>query len=327
MKRRHVVFGAVAAALSGMPRARAQGRTFRVGIMNGVSATSPQAAARMTAFTEDLEALGWKVGRDVEFAPRWFAGDLALMRQYAAELVSLAPDVIASVSDPALAEFRRLTQTIPVVFLVVADPVANGFVRSLARPGGNLTGISNAEPALAGKWIELLREIAPNVRAFTLLVHPESVSAISFGRAIGAAAASIGLPVSRAEVRTPDDIDSAMRTAAVSADRGLVVVPSAVTSSLGPLIAARAVELRLPAIYPFTQHATQGGLISYGIDIAAVWRQAPWYVDRILRGASPGDLPVQQPSSFELAINLAAARAINVAVPNHLISRADKVIE
>jgi putative ABC transport system substrate-binding protein len=327
MRRRHVIVGAVAAAISGVPRARAQGRTFRVGVLNGVAATDPQAAARMAAFTEDLESLGWKVGRDVTLEPRWFAGDLALMRQHASDLVSLAPDVIVSVSDPALAELRRLTHTIPVVFLVVADPVANGFVQSLARPGGNITGISNAEPTLAGKWIELLREIAPNVRAFTLLLHPESVSAISFGHAMSAAAASVGLPVSRAEIRTPDDVDSAVRTAAVSADRGLVVLPSSVTSSLGPLIAARAAEHRLPAIYPFTQHATQGGLISYGIDITAVWRQAPWYVDRILRGTSPGDLPVQQPSSFELAINLAAARAIDVAVPGHLISRADKVIE
>jgi putative ABC transport system substrate-binding protein len=326
MRRRQLILGATAALAASTARARAQARMPRIGILSGVAASDPQTAARIAAFTEDLEAFGWKVGRDVALEPRGFGGDLALMRQHVSELVNLAPDVIVSVSDPALAELRRLTPTIPIVFLVVADPVGNGFVQSLARPGGNLTGISNAEPTLAGKWIELLREIAPNVRAITLLLHPESVSTVSFGQAVMAAAASVGLSVDRAEIRTPAEVDSSMRAAAASPNRGLVVLPSAVTSSLGPLIAARAAEHRLPAVYPFTQHVTQGGLISYGIDITAVWRQAPWYVDRILRGAHPGELPVQQPSSFELAINLTTARAMDLPVPNQLISRADRVI-
>jgi putative ABC transport system substrate-binding protein len=327
MKRRLFITGAVAATLGRLSAARAQGRMFRIGTMNGIPATDPRAAARMAAFAEDLETLGWKLGRDVAIEPRWFGGDLVLMRRYARELVELSPDVIVSVSDPALAEFRRLTQTLPIVFLVVADPVANGFVRSLARPGGNLTGISNAEPALAGKWIELLREIAPHLRGVVLLVHPDSVSAASFAPALRAAAASLDLPVNQADIRAAADVDAAIGTASAARDCGLIVVPSAVTSSLGAQIASRAAERRIPAIYPFTQHVAQGGLISYGIDITAVWRQAPWYVDRILRGTSPGDLPVQQPSRFELAINLAAARTIGLSIPGHLISRADKVIE
>lgn len=326
MRRRRFLIGATACAL-GAPRLHAQGRKFRIGVLNGVAAASSEAAGRMDAFAQDLEAFGWKVGHDVEFTPRWFAGDLALMRQHVAELVDLAPDVIVSVSDPALAELRRRTSKIPVVFLVVADPVGNGFVDSLARPGGNLTGISNAEPTLAGKWIELLREVAPDVRSVVTLLHPESLSAISFGGALKAAAASAGLPIRLAEIRTPADIEAAIAAAAASTQVGLIILPSAITSWLGPLIASRAAERRLPAIYPFTQHVAQGGLISYGIDITGVWRQAPWYVDRILRGASPGDLPVQQPSKFELAVNLGAARALRLAVPAHLIGRADQVFE
>lgn len=326
MRRRAFLLGAVG-AFGGIAAVRAQSRKFRIGLLNGLPESNPEAEARVAAFTQDLEAFGWKVGRDVELELRWFAGDLALMRRYASELVDLKPDVIVSISDPALAEFRRLTRTIPVVFLVVADPVGNGFVESLARPGGNLTGISNAEPTLAGKWIELLREIAPDVRGITMLFHPESVSAISFGRAVNTAATDIGLTVSPAEIRMRADVEAAIRAAAVSSHQGLVVLPSSVSSSLGPLIAAQAAQQRLPAIYPFTQHVAQGGLISYGIDITAVWRQAPWYVDRILRGASPSDLPVQQPSAFELAINLAAARAMDLSVPAHLTSRADRVIE
>ena len=326
MRRRDLILSSLAAVLAAKGGHAQPVKTLRIGIINGLAADDPEAAPRIAAFAQSLESFGWKVGRDVQIEPRWSGGSMELLRAHAAELVALAPDVIVSVSDPALAELRRLTRTIPVIFLIVADPVGNGFVQSLARPGGNLTGFSNAEPALAGKWIELLREIAPAVRRLNVLLHPDSVSTVSFGRAIATAAAAVGLPIRRVEIRARDDIDPALRDSA-GADAGIVVLPSIVTSSNGSLIAARAAMLNMPAIYPFTGHVAQGGLISYGINITEVWRQTPWYVDRILRGAEPGELPVQQPTSFELAVNLNTARALGLAVPGGLLSRADRVIE
>jgi putative ABC transport system substrate-binding protein len=327
MRRRDFITSTLLTAAIGRGAYGQAARLRRIGLMNGLSPDDPQGSARLAAFSEDLEAYGWKVGRDVQLEPRWFGGDLDVMRRHAAELVALTPDVIVSASDPALAALRDLTRTIPVVFLVVADPVGNGFVESLARPGGNLTGVGNAEPRLAGKWIDLLREIVPSQRGLALLVHPESLSTRSFGRAIAAAAQSVALPTRSLEVHGPGDVEPAIRAAAAEAGSSLIVLPSTVTSAHGRLIAEAAMRHRVPAIYPFTQHAVQGGLISYGVNITSVWRGAPWYVDRILRGAEPGALPVQEPASFELAINLRAARAIGLEIPPALLARADEVIE
>jgi putative ABC transport system substrate-binding protein len=327
MRRRNLLLGAGSLVLAARSSAWAQpsGQPRHIGVLNGTAASAPDSAERMAAFDKGLESFGWKVGRDVHVHARWFGGDIARMREHAMELVDLRPAVIVSVSDPALSELQRLTTSIPVVFLVVADPVGNKFVASLAEPGGNLTGISNAEPVLAGKWVELLREIAPQVRRLRLLQHPGSASTASFGRTMDEVARAIGLETVPSDVSNAEEIASAVR-AADSGD-GLVVFPNAVTSAHGPLIARLAAESRVPAIYPFTRHAEQGGLISYGINIASVWQQAPWYVDRILRGIKPGSIPVQQPSSFELAVNLKAARALDLAVPPSLLARADIVIE
>lgn len=328
MRRRDFILSAAAAALAGSgARAQPAGKVFRIGLLNSIRPGGPEAAARLRAFSKDLESFGWRIGRNVQLEPRWTGGDLALMRRHAAELVAMAPDVIVSASDPALAAFRSLTRTIPIVFVVVADPVGNGFVKSLARPGGNLTGFSNAEPALAGKWIELLREIAPAVRSFVVMVHPDSLSTVSFGRAMAEAARAVNLPVRHVETRDPGDVEPAVRAAAATPGSGLIVFPSSFATAHAGLIAAQAARHRVPAIYPFTEHVAQGGLISYGIDITAVWRGAPWYVDRILRGAHPGELPVQEPTNFQLAINLAVARALDLPVPSHLLARADEAIE
>jgi putative ABC transport system substrate-binding protein len=326
MRRRDLLLGAGSLVLATrVAWAQSSGQPLHIGVLNGTAATDPASVERMATFEKGLESFGWKVGRDVQLHARWFGGNIAQMREYARELVNLGPAVIVSVSDPALAELRRLTITIPIVFLIVADPVGNRFVESLAEPGGNLTGVSNAEPVLAGKWVELLREMAPQIQRFRLLQHPGSVSTISFGRTMDEVAQSVGIPVVRSDISDADEIAAAIRIAG-SGD-GLVVLPSAVTSANGALIARLAAEARLPAIYPFTRHAEQGGLISYGVNINGIWEQAPWYVDRILRGAKPGSLPVQQPSSFELAINLKAARAFDLAVSPSLLARADVVIE
>jgi len=309
-------------------RAQQPGRIRRIGILfGGFSDTDPEPRARVGAFTHHLEELGWIDGRNVQIDLRIGAGDADRVQAYAEELIGMMPDVLAANSGPAVAALARQTKTIPVVFASVLDPVGGGLVASLARPGGNITGFSNFEPAITGKWLELLREIAPSLTRVTAIFDRANPSWAEFARAIENAAPSFYLQYTPAPVANGADVQQAIDAMARESNSGLVVVGGTVASAHHRTIVELAARYRLPAVYPFGYYARAGGLISYGVDNVDLWRRAATYVDRILRGATPADLPVQLPTKFELVINLKTAKALGLDVPATLTARADEVIE
>jgi putative ABC transport system substrate-binding protein len=289
----------------------------------------PEGHARITAFREALDKLGWKPGHNIQIDARWPAGDVSRVRAYAAELVSRTPDLILATNNPGLAALRQETRTIPIVFAAVTDPVGGGFVESLARPGGNITGFTNFETSLGGKWLELLKEIAPSVTRVAVIHHPETASNVAILRSAEAAASSLGLRLTPFGVHNAVEIERAVTAFAAESDGGLFVVqhPVTVTGVHSALIIRLAERHRLPAIYAYRTFATDGGLISYGVDPVDLFRRAAGYVDRILRGEKPADLPVQAPTKFELVINLKTAKALGLEVPPKLLALADEVIE
>ena len=329
MRRRHFITllgGAVAWPLGA--RAQPPEHLRRIGILfGGFSETDPEPRARVGAFTQHLRELGWSVGRNIQIELRIGGGDPNRVRAYAQELIGKKPDVLAANSGPAVAAFVQQTKTIPIVFASVLDPVGSGFVASLARPGGNITAFSNFEPAMTGKWLQLLREIAPSVTRVTAIFDRANPSWSEFAREVENAAPSFHLQYTSAPVAYGADLEQAIDASARESNSGVIIVGGTVASANRQTIVQLAARHGLPAVYPFGYYTRLGGLISYGVDSVDAWRRAATYVDRILRGATPADLPVQRPTKFELVINVKTAKALGLNVPDTLLARADEVIE
>jgi putative ABC transport system substrate-binding protein len=279
------------------------------------------------ALAQGLTQLGWSEGRNVRIDKREARGEVSRIRAYAGELVRLIPDVILAHGTETSRIMQQETGTIPIIFTTVTDPVGSGLVASLARPGGNVTGFTNFEFSMAGKWLELLKEAAPTVRRVAVLFNPDNAAMPGQLHAIAVAAASLGLQMVEAKVRNRDEIERAIDGLARVPNTGLLVLPEFLTTVHRGLIVALAARHRLPSAYAHRYFTTSGGLISYGVDNNAVYRRAASYVDRILRGEKAADLPVQQPTKFELVINLKAAKALDLEIPATLLARADEVIE
>ncbi|MGA9816482.1 MAG: ABC transporter substrate-binding protein [Pseudolabrys sp.] len=327
--RRREFLGVLAGAVAVLPRvARAQQgeRVRRVGVLMPFTANDPEAQARNALFEQSLRELGWMVGRDLQIDYRWPGGEAASIRRDAAELVALAPDVIMTVGSLTMGPMQQATQTIPIVFVNLADPVGAGFVQSLARPGGNATGFTNYEYSMSGKWVELLKQIAPNVKRVAILRDPTSAAGIGQFSAIQSAAQSLGVNLTPVSVRDAGEIERGVAAFARS-DNGGLIVTSGGTAFRRDLIIGLASRHKLTAVYPFRYYAKDGGLITYGPDPSDSVRHAAAYVDRILKGEKPADMPVQAPTTYELVINLKTAKALGLTVPPSLLARADEVIE
>ena len=281
----------------------------------------------MTAFHDTLRKLGWNDDRNVQVEVRWSSNEIDQIREQTAAVVALTPDVIVISSNPALTILQKLEKTISTVFVQISDPVGSGFVSSLAHPDRNLTGFQNFEPAIGGKWLGLLKEIAPKVVRAAVIVHPDAAVQFEFMRAAEAVAPSLGVQLSVISVRDGDETERGIARFANTPDAGLIVLPHPGNTSNRALLIELTARLRLPAIYPYNFFAASGGLISYGFDQIEQWKGAAGYADRILRGAKPADLPVQAPIKYKLIINLKAAKALGIEIPATLLGRADEVIE
>jgi putative ABC transport system substrate-binding protein len=287
----------------------------------------PEVKARLSAFKQRLHELGWIESRSIRFDYRFTGQDAGRIRTGAEELIALAPDVIVVWGNPAVAILQKATQTIPIVFAGASDPLESGFVTNLGRPGGNITGFQNFESAVAGKWLDLLKEIAPGVQRVALVHSPDASAQFGFIHAAQAASTSLGMTVTAAGVRSNADIEQALTAFAKEPNGGLIVAPFPFIATSQDRLIALASDLRLPAIYPFRYFAANGGLASYGFDTIDPHRQAASYVDRILKGEKPGDLPIQAPTKYELVINLKTAKAIGLTISRELQLRADELIE
>jgi ABC-type uncharacterized transport system substrate-binding protein len=328
LKRREFItlFGGAAATWPLAARAQQTERMRRIGVLMNFTSDDPQSQDRLAAFVQGLQELGWTVGRNLQIDYRWGAGNVERYRTFAAELVALTPDVLVTVGAPAVEALQRATRTVPIVFATVTDPVGGGLVANLARPGGNTTGFTLSEYGLSGKWLELLKEIAPRVTRAAVLRDPVAVGIAQFA-AIQAVAPSLQMELSPVDVRDPSEIERAVTAFADRPNGGLIATASAPTAIHRELIIALATRHKLPAVYPFRYYVTAGGLISYGPDSVDQFRLAAGYVDRILRGEKPGNLPVQAPTKYELVINLKTAKALGLTVPDKLLVAADEVIE
>jgi len=318
--------GGAAAAWPFAARAQQRERMRRLGVLMNSTADDAVSQDRLTAFVQGLQELGWTVGRNLQIDYRWGAGNVERYRTFAAELVALTPDILVTVGAPAVEALQRATRTVPIVFTSVTDPVGGGLVASLARPGGNTTGFTLSEYGLSGKWLELVKEIAPRVMRTAVLRDPVAVGIGQFA-AIQAVAPSLQVELSPVDVRDAGEIERAVTAFAERPNGALIVTASAFTMIHRELIIALARRHQLPAVYPFRYYITGGGLISYGPDPIDLARRAASYVDRILKGESPADLPVQNPTKYELVINLKTAKALGLEIPPTLLARADKAIE
>jgi len=332
MRRRHFItllfalLGAVAAAWPGMALAQQSQRVPRVGVLIAV-ADDPEGRARLGAFKDGMRDLGWTDGEKVRMEIRFAAGSVARANDHAAELVGLAPDVLIANSAPAVAALQQRTRTIPIVFAQVVDPVSAGFVENLARPGGNITGFVSLDYAFGAKWLEILKEIAPRVSRVGVLRDPTTSGAAGQLGAIQGAATTMRVELTTLDVREPAAMERGMGPLTRQPNGGLIVLANPTAAVHLDLIVGLAAKHRLPAVYPYRFFAKGGGLISYGADNLDLYRRAARYVDLILKGAKPADLPVQNPTKFELAINLKTAKALGLVVPPALIARASEVIE
>jgi putative tryptophan/tyrosine transport system substrate-binding protein len=329
MRRREFItlLGGAAASWPLYARAQQPERMRHIGVLTNLSTGDPEDQTRNAAFLQGLQQLGWTVGRSVRIDYRWGAGDTGRNRRNAAELVALAPDVILATGTPALEPLLQATHTVPIVFVQVVDPVGAGMVASLARPGGNATGFTTMDYGISGKWLELLKEIAPNVTRAAVMRDASSSSGIGEFGAIRSAAPALSVEVIPVNVRDAGEIERAVDAFAREPKGGLIVTESGPSFIHRELIITLAARYRLPAVYAFRVFVTSGGLISYGPDSIDPYRHAAGYVDRILKGEKPSDLPVQAPTKFELVINLKTAKALGLTVPPTLLSRANEVIE
>src|SRR5262245_9899084 len=308
-------------------RAQQREQMRRIGVLMNLGSDDAEGQARNAAFLQGLQELGWTVGRNVRIEYRWGAGDAELFRRHASELVALAPDVILASGGAVVPSLLQATRTIPIVFTGTPDPVGAGFVESLARPGGNATGFTIFEYGLSGKWLELLKEIAPRTTRAAVMRDPAVASGIGMFGAVQAVAPSLGVELTPVDVRDELEVERAITSFARSGNGGLIVTGSPAATRHRDLIIAMAARHRLAAVYSLRYFVTAGGLISYGPDAIEQYRHAAGYVDRILKGEKPADLPVQAPTKYELAINLKTAKALGLTVPPTLIARADEVIE
>jgi putative ABC transport system substrate-binding protein len=329
MRRREFIalLGGAAAAWPLAARAQQPEPMRRIGVLMNRAADDAEGQASVAAFQQALKQLGWSDGGNVRIDIRWSHNDIDLDRKYAAELVALAPDVILAAGTLSVAALQRVTRALPIVFVEVSDPVGAGVVDTLARPGGNVTGFMNFEYSLSGKWLELLKEIAPSVTRAAVLRDAVNPAGIAQFGAIQATAQSLGVEVNPVSIRDAAEIERSVAAFAGSANGGLIVTPSAGTSVHHDLIIALAARHKLPAVYANRSNVTAGGLISYGPDFVSQYRPAAGYVDRILKGEKPADLPVQAPTKFQLVINLKTAKALNLTIPASVLTRADEVIE
>jgi putative tryptophan/tyrosine transport system substrate-binding protein len=330
MRRRDLVKGIVGSTVGWPLAARAQQpeRVRRIGVLMASAVDDSEPQARMAAFLQGLAQLGWIDGRNVRIDTRWATTNADDLRRHAAELAALAPDVILAASGTStVAPLLQATRTVPIVFVVVIDPVGAGFVASLARPGGNATGFLMFEYGLSGKWLELLKQVAPGVTRAAVLRDAAIASGIGQFAAVQAVAPSLGVELSPVDARDAPEIERAVTAFARSGDGGLIVTPSPVANRHRNLIATLAARHGLPAVYGTRQYVAAGGLISYGPDMIEQYRRAAGYVDRILKGEKPADLPVQAPTRYELVINLKTAKALGLDLPAMLLARADEVID
>ncbi len=330
MRRREFLGALGSAAVTWPLAARAQqGEWVRsIGVLMASTADDPESQARIAAFTQALKQLGWTDGRNLRIDTRWATSNADDLRRHATELAALAPDVILAAAGTAtVAPLLQATRTVPIVFVVVIDPVGAGFVASLARPGGNATGFTMFEYGMSGKWLELLKEIAPRVTRAAVLRNPGVASGIGQFAAVQAVAPSLGVELSPVDARDAPEIERAVTAFARSSNGGLIVTSSPVATRHRDLIITLADRLRLPAVYASRFFVTGGGLISYGPDLVDQFRRAADYVDRILKGEKAADLPVQAPAKYELVINLKTAKALGLDLPPMLLARADEGIE
>jgi putative tryptophan/tyrosine transport system substrate-binding protein len=330
MKRRAFITLLGGAVATGPLAVRAQqpaDQMRRIGVLINLAADDPEGHARITAFAQGLQEAGWTTGRNVRIDYRWGGAGADAMAKYAAELVALAPDVILAAASVSVAALLQITRTIPIVFVQVIDPVSAGYVASLARPGGNATGFTIIEYGFSGKWLELLREIAPRITRAAVIRDPTVAAQIGQMGAIQSVAPSLGVELLPVEARDASEIERAVTAFARSGNGGLIVLSGNRALANRELIITLAARERLPAVYADRVFVTGGGLISYDTNRTEQYRRAAGYVDRILKGEKPADLPVQAPTKYELVINLKTAKALGLEVPSTVLARADEVIE
>jgi putative tryptophan/tyrosine transport system substrate-binding protein len=324
-RREFIILLGSAAACPLAARAQQPDRVRRVGVLMGI-ADDLEGQARIAVFRQALQALGWTEGRNIQLLYRWSAGDAGQARWLAKELLDLRSDVILVNSTPVTAAVKDITRTTPTVFVQVSDPVAAGFVQSLARPGGSLTGFTNFDPSTASKWLELLKRVVPSITQVAYLFNPNTAPLL-YATAVDTAAPLLSVKAFPAAVHNADEIERVIEQISRESGSALLVLPDLFTTTNRESIVALAARYRLPAVYPFRYFAASGGLMSYGTELLDTYRQAASYVDRILKGETPSDLPVQQPTKFEFVINLATAKALGLEMPPTLLARADEVIE
>ena len=328
MKRREFItlLGAAAAAWPLAARAQQRERMRRIGVLVSGAESDVEHQARFAAFHQELDRLGWSEGRNVHIDYH-FAASTEQFQPLARELVSLKPDVLLAATTPVAAALQRESRTVPIVFVSVSDPIGSGFVASLARPGGNLTGLLLYEEGITGKWLAMLKEIAPRLSRAALIANPATTPYDYFVRSAQAVAPSLGIDLASTPVKNVADIERVIESFAANPNSGLVLLPSATTLEHRDVVVALAARYRLPAVYSLRPYVVAGGLMYYGTNVIELYRQAATYVDRILLGAKPADLPVQAPTKYETVLNLKAAKALGLEVPPSLLVRADEVIE
>jgi putative tryptophan/tyrosine transport system substrate-binding protein len=330
MRRRDFITVFVGAAVVAPLAAHAQqiGGMRRIGVLMGYAATDPAAQAQIAALRQGLQKLGWEEGRNIHIDVRFPGGDVSAVRSSLMELMRLTPDVLVTNTNLVTAAVQAEVGTILIVFIFVGDPVGSGFVSDDARPNGNLTGFANWDsPAMSGKWLELVKEVAPQVERVGFIIHPETPALIRYFKSAEALASALKVKLVALSVHDAAEIERALIAFAAEGNGGLIVGPHAVTLTNRDLIVAMAARLRLPAIYPVAFYAQAGGLISYGLDPVNQFQQGAGYVDRILRGTKPADLPVQYPMKLQLVVNLKTAKALGLAISESFLQRADEVIE
>ena len=300
----------------------------RISVLSGFAVDDPEAQMRIAAFRRGLREQGWSEGHNLQIEYRWAGPDAGRIKAFAAELVATSPSLILAMTSPSVAALREVTRAVPVVFVGIGDPVGQGFVASLARPGGNITGFTGFEFSLGEKWIGFLKELAPGVSRAAFLFHPEAGPYYSsWLKSVEDAASALGVQISAAPILTTADVEVAISAIAALPGGGLIVEPDAYTSANRRLIIGLAAKYRLPAVYAYEGAAAEGGLLSYGPDEDDLFRRSASYIDRILKGEKPADLPVQEPLKYELVINLQTAKALGLTVPNTLLTSATKVID
>jgi putative tryptophan/tyrosine transport system substrate-binding protein len=328
--RRRIFIASLGGAMAAWPiasRAQKQERAKLVGVLIGTGESDPESKRRVEALQRGLLDAGWTEGRNIHFEYRFSGADPERMRRFALEVVGIAPDVIVVHSNDFLAVLRQTSSTIPTVFAQVGDPVGSGFVESLAHPGGNLTGFTTYEADIGGKWLQTLKEIAPTITQATVLLDASIAANLAYLRSAEKAAATNGITVIARPIRDPSELEDVIAACADHVHDGLIVLPSPMTGVNRDRIIALAAKYRLPAIFAFRFFAVSGGLVSYGVDTSDLYRRAGSYVDRILKGEKPADLPVQAPTKYELVINLKTAKVLGLEVPSALLARTDEVIE